>query len=143
MSDVQELYEALKSIFIHLDDGDRRFLDEHALTLSRYYALFHLDSEPGLSFRELSERMLCDKSNVTRVIKILEDDGLVYRQPHETDGRSLRLYLTPAGKAASTRSSAAHVAFNHQRFSFLNSQKQSELLQTLMLVKKNLQLQLQ
>lgn len=41
--------------------------------------------------------MFCDKSNITRLVRALEDEGIVCRRPHESDGRALRLYLTDQG----------------------------------------------
>jgi len=40
-----------------------------------------------------------DKPNVTRLLKILEDKGLVTRRPDSRDRRSHRIYLTEAGAA--------------------------------------------
>ena len=99
------MYTLLKEIFLILEDGDRRIFQQYDLTVTRFYALYHLSDNPGQTLRHLSDRMLCDKSNVTRVIKGLERDRLVFRQPHETDGRAYRLSIlniTTTTKCAST-----------------------------------------
>ena len=142
MAITKDLYETLKTIFIVLDDGDRRFLGQHDLNVSRYYALYHLGEEPGISFRELSQHLLCDKSNTTRIIKHLEASGLVQRQPHETDGRSSRLFLTDRGRQTRQRIVDEHSGFNDNRFGYLPAPERSQLLNTLKMLKKNLQSQL-
>jgi DNA-binding MarR family transcriptional regulator len=87
---------------------------------------------------ELSDLLLCDKSNITRLIKGMEQDGLVYRCPHETDGRTLRLYLTSAGEVLGQQVAAAHERFNVERFDGLQQFSQHELLETLLELKSRL-----
>lgn len=116
MVDATQMYNLLKDIFFLLDDGDRRLFGEYNLSVSRFYILWHLGNEPGISSQRLSELMLCDKSNITRLTKGLEADGLVSRLPHESDGRALRLFLTEAGSAVREQTLEAHLAYNHQRF---------------------------
>lgn len=111
----EQLYNLLKETFLKLDAGDRTFFSRYDLTVPRYYALYHIAEAPGISLSQLSDRMLCDKSNVTRIIKGLEMDGLVCRRAHESDGRTLRLFLTKDGTAVHSEVSAAHAAFNVER----------------------------
>jgi len=115
MCDKELLYNLIKETFLLIDDGDRRFFRRFDLTVSRYYALLHIGGDPGISFSQLSERMVCDKSNVTRIIKGLESSGYVTRQPHETDGRTLRLYLTEEGTAVYQQATRAHKTYNDTR----------------------------
>ena len=110
------LYNQLKDVFFLLDDGDRRLLERYGLTIPRFYTLYHISEQPGISPGRLSDLMLCDKSNITRLIKGLENDQLVERIPHESDGRTQRLYLTPAGQSLCQESQIAHQHFNHKRF---------------------------
>jgi DNA-binding MarR family transcriptional regulator len=116
MNDEKErLYTLLKEAFLLLDFGDRQLFAQYDLTISRYYALYHIDEDPGLSISQLSDSMFCDKSNATRVVKGLEKDGLVLREPHETDGRTLRLFLTPDGQSLLKSASIAHNEYNQVR----------------------------
>ncbi|HEX6384723.1 MAG TPA: hypothetical protein VF177_08645 [Anaerolineae bacterium] len=64
------LYNLLKETFLLLDDGARRLFSRFDLTTPRFYALFHIGQEPGISSSHLSERLLCDKSNVTHIVAI-------------------------------------------------------------------------
>jgi len=138
------LYERLKEIFLLLDDGDRRLLARYNLSLPRFYALFHLGEKPGLSVSELSDLMFCDKSNITRLIKGMEAEELVCKRPHESDGRALRLFLTPQGAAIRDEAVEAHKAQNTRRFdNCLNSVEQELLFKHLTLLKQNLQYDLE
>ncbi len=133
------LYNLLKQTFILLDDGDRRLFGQYDLSPTRYYALLHISEKPGLSSSELSDRLLCDKSNVTRIVKGLENTGHIVRKPHETDGRTLRLYLTEQGKAVCAEISAAHQTYNEHRLSCINEISQGDLLENLSLLNDSLQ----
>ncbi len=123
MSDTSHIYNLLKEIFFLVDDGDRRLFSQYNLSVPRFYILWHLGNEPGISSRRLSELMICDKSNITRLSKGLEADGLVVRQPHESDGRALRLYLTEEGERIRNAALDSHSAYNEQRFVCYNEQQ--------------------
>lgn len=139
MSERETLYNLLKQTFILLDDGDRRLFGSYNLTAPRYYALLHISEKPGLSSSELSDRLLCDKSNVTRIVKGLENAGLIIRQPHETDGRTLRLYLTDAGNEICVHVSSAHQKYNDLRLNCISEISQGNLLENLTLLNESLQ----
>jgi DNA-binding MarR family transcriptional regulator len=132
------LYNTLNEIFLLLDDGDRRFFGSYELSPPRYYAMFHLFEQPGISFSELSNRMFCDKSNITRIIKGLESDGLVVRRPHETDGRTLRLFLSDEGQTLCKEAMESHHRYNQERFSDLEEIKKDNLLDGLQQLKHSL-----
>ena len=138
MSDREALYNLLKTTFILLDDGDRRLIGQFHLSPTRYYALLHIAEKPGLSSSELSDRLLCDKSNVTRIVKGLEKSGHIVRKQHETDGRTLRLYLTQKGETVCTEISAAHQAYNDLRLSCISEISQGNLLENLTILNESL-----
>jgi DNA-binding MarR family transcriptional regulator len=138
MSDGQEIYTLLNEIYLILDDGDRRLLSQFKLTPPRYYVLVHLGNSPGMSLSELSNMLLCDKSNATRIIKGLEAEGLVYRLPHETDGRSIRLFLSQAGQEVRQKAVDAHSYYNQQRFPEAIPVEEDELLMELVQLKQRL-----
>ena len=131
MNNKERLYNLLKDTFFLLDDGDRRLFSRYNLTVPRFYAIFHIGEEPGISSSSLSDRMLCDKSNITRIVKGLEADGYVVRKPHETDGRSLRLYLTESGLAMREQVATAHQAYNDRRLQCISEIEQDNLIQGL------------
>ncbi|MDT8304649.1 MAG: MarR family transcriptional regulator [Anaerolineae bacterium] len=116
MAHIETLYTLIKDIFFLLDDGDQQLFSRYDLTGSRYYILYHLGDQPGLSVSQLSSIMFCDKSNITRLVRAMEEEGLVSRQPHESDGRSLRLFLTDQGAALRAEVSSAHLRLNQERF---------------------------
>jgi DNA-binding MarR family transcriptional regulator len=139
MGDQEKLYNLLKEAFLLLDFGDRQLFTRYNLTAPRFYALFHITQEPGISLTQLSNRMFCDKSNATRIIKGLEAEGYVNRQPHETDGRSLRLFLTDEGTAVCQQVILAHQAYNQDRLNCITDIEQGDLVQGLARLNQRLQ----
>jgi len=136
-----KIYTTFKEIYFYLDDGDRRFLSQYNLTVPRFYTLKHIGEQPGISPTQLSTLMLTDKSNITRLIRGMEAEGLVVRFPHATDGRTICLHLTDPGVELLSEVAARHALYNQQRFSFLSAD-QSAFLDELLGVKGVLENQL-
>jgi DNA-binding MarR family transcriptional regulator len=140
MAHIETLYTLIKDIFFLLDDGDQQLFSKYNLTGSRYYILYHLGEQPGLSVSQLSGAMFCDKSNITRLVRAMEEEGLVSRQPHESDGRSLRLFLTDDGATLREGVLNAHVLLNKERFGRgLETIEQGDLLTCLRKLKASLE----
>jgi MarR family transcriptional regulator for hemolysin len=69
------------------------------ITVDQWGILNLLWEADGQTPVELARRAGKDKPNVTRLLKILEDKGLVSRHPDAQDRRSHRIHLTEAGTA--------------------------------------------
>jgi DNA-binding MarR family transcriptional regulator len=143
MADSQQIYALINEIFLIVNDGDRQLFSRFRLTPPRYYALLHLGQRPGISVSELSSLMLCDKSNMTRILKAMEAEGLVTREPHESDGRTLRLFLTDEGEALRHQAAACHLEYNQQRFSRLGPGGNDELFRSLKQLRSQLRASLE
>ncbi len=85
------------------------------LTFARYEGLvLLLHSRHGvLPLGKMGPRLMIHPTSVTNIIDRLEQQGLVRRRPHPTDGRTTLAELTPAGRALAGRATAAvnEVAF--------------------------------
>lgn len=142
MNDQESLYNLIKETFIVLDDGDRRLFSRFGLTPPRFYVLHHISEEPGISSSDLSQKLLCDKSNVTRIVRGLEEAGYLERRPHEHDGRAHRLYLTAVGEAICNEVHTAHNAYNLTRLTNVDDRAQEALIQNLTMLHHLLQAEL-
>mgnify|MGYP000006196597 CR=1 FL=1 len=96
-SERMAFYESLKAIFLHIDNHEKAFLSQFNLSIPRFYALLHIHNHPGINYIDLSDLMLCTKSNTTRVVQGMQKDGLVVRKTHPSDRRSFQLSLTESG----------------------------------------------
>jgi MarR family transcriptional regulator, organic hydroperoxide resistance regulator len=68
------------------------------ITPEQWAILRTLIKTGGHSQRELSEKTFKDTPNITRILDILEKQGLAVRKRHEKDRRSFKIFLTGKGR---------------------------------------------
>jgi DNA-binding MarR family transcriptional regulator len=79
------------------------------LTLPQFDVMAQLSRAPqGMTFVELSRRLLVSAGNLTGIVDRLAREGLVARETHESDRRAARLRLTPAGRRLIASSMQRH-----------------------------------
>ena len=98
--DSEELVRLLVHLTLQLRDHERTCLEAAGLSRPQARALWALRPEHVLTVRALAESMRADASNLTTVLRELEDRGLVERGTAQHDRRALALQLTAAGEAA-------------------------------------------
>ncbi len=138
-SSAGQQYRMIYDIYVLLDDGDRRVLRSFNLTISQYNVLMLLDAERGWRLTDLSERLLFDKSTVTRIIDRLEQMALVRRTADSNDRRVQRVVLTEAGQSLRERARAAHEQSMEQRMAVLDPEEQRSLHSLLLKLRDGLQ----
>lgn len=101
---------------------------EFDTTLPRFDVLAQLDASNGvLSMGELSERLMVTSGNVTGLIDLMEEDGLVERVPHPTDRRSTLIHMTARGETLFSRTVPAHQDWVHEIMADLTGDELREL----------------
>ena len=68
------------------------------LSLSAAHAIIEIGRTHGLSARDLSNRLLLEKSTVSRLVKSLVERGEIREVRAQHDGRMKHLHLTPHGR---------------------------------------------
>ena len=119
-------------------DFDRR-VRELGLTRSQWWVLTHLFREDGLTQTQLAEVMEIEKPSLGRLLDRLEAKGWVIRESDPNDRRVKRIHLTPDVEpvVATMRSHAADVRAD--ALSGIPSQQREQFVDTLLLIKANLQ----
>lgn len=117
-------YRMIYDIYVLLDDGDRRVLRSFNLSTSQYNVLLLLDTERGWRLTDLSDRLLCDKSMVTRIIDRLEQMALVRRVADAADRRVQRVLLTADGHTLRESAHSAHERSMERRLAVLDAEEQ-------------------
>ena len=84
---------------------------KHGGTMSIGYVLLNIDVE-GTPSTKLGPKMGMEPRSLTRTLKNMEDDGLIKRVPHGTDGRMVRVLLTAKGKQMRNLSKDKVIRFN-------------------------------
>lgn len=125
--DVYREYHIFHDLFVLLDEGDRQVLRAFNLTPTQYNALLLLEPHEGWRLTDLSERLICERSTVTRLVDFLESEGLINRVADAEDRRSQRVILTEAGVLLRDHARAAHEESLRKRFNSLSEQEQQQL----------------
>ena len=76
-----------------------RYRSRFGLKITEWRVMAILGDASAATQRQLAEATLMDKVAVNRACKVLEDRGLIARQPNTSDGRSHLLELTAEGRA--------------------------------------------
>jgi DNA-binding MarR family transcriptional regulator len=143
MASVNDLYETLSATSLLISDTSNHFFQQFQLGNTRYYALLYIQAAPGISLSDLSAKLLCTKGNTTRVIRSLEEDGLLARETDARDNRAFQLTLTAKGQARLAETRQRFQAFNHKRFACLSPSEQDRLLKNLDTLNRHLETVLQ
>ncbi len=69
-------------------------LNDKTLSPLFHSYIFIISKNPGISQDELARELLINKSNVTRGLTGLEEQGYIYRESDKADKRILRVYPT-------------------------------------------------
>ena len=84
------------------------------ITTSIGFVLLNISSQDGTPATKIAPLMGLEARSLTRVLKNMEEKGLIYRKPDENDGRSVRIYLTDEGKKKKEVSRATVLSFNEK-----------------------------
>ena len=68
------------------------------ITVEQWRLLINLVYSDGLTQNELTERLIQDKTGVSRLVRALEKRGMVRRMPVKHDRRSRMVYLRDPGR---------------------------------------------
>ena len=81
-------------------------------TMSIGFALLNIHSEEGTPATKIGPMMGLEPRSLTRLLKSMEEKGLIYRKADKTDKRSVRIYLTKEGKKHRDKSKETVLRFN-------------------------------
>ncbi|HZO36635.1 MAG TPA: MarR family transcriptional regulator [Solirubrobacteraceae bacterium] len=111
MSAVTSIMRSQQILMARLNEA----LREWELTFPRYEALMLLfySREGALPLGKISDRLQVHRASVTNVVDRLADQGLVTRQPHDRDRRTVMATITPRGRDVAR---AATAVLNGARF---------------------------
>ncbi|MEN9560132.1 MAG: hypothetical protein RLZZ502_1343 [Pseudomonadota bacterium] len=105
--------------------------------LARFDLMAQLERTPkGLAMKQLARQLMVTGGNVTGLTDQLQKDGLVTREKLDPDRRSIRVMLTPKGRAEFARMAKAHEDWVVSAFGHWNPTEQRTLYELLGRLKK-------
>jgi len=81
-------------------------------TMSIGFALLNIHSEEGTPATKIAPLMGLEARSLTRLLKSMDEKGLIYREADKTDKRSVRIYLTREGKKNKEKARDTVLRFN-------------------------------
>jgi len=124
-----QLVRQLQQIFVLLDDGDRRALRATGLTPTQYSLLRAVDESPRreLTVSRLADVLLCTRGNAARLVRRLQDGGLVGTKEDPRDQRLRIVTVTAEGRRRLTAAADELERADLRRLSRLTPEELGEL----------------
>jgi DNA-binding MarR family transcriptional regulator len=86
---------------------------KHDITMSMGFVLLNINSEEGTPATKIAPLMGLEARSLTRLLKSMEEKGLIYREADASDKRLVRIVLTKEGKKKKEKSRETVLRFNH------------------------------
>ena len=87
---------------------------EEGFTTAIGFVLININSKEGTPATKIAPLMGLEARSLTRMLKSMEEKGLIYKKPDPIDKRSVRIFLTPEGKRKKEISVQTIMEFNEQ-----------------------------
>lgn len=96
---------------------------KHDITMSIGFVLLNIDMVEGTPATKIAPLMGLEARSLTRMLKSMEEKGLIFRKADPSDKRSVRIYLTEEGKVKKEVSRVTVKAFNQAVMSTIPQEK--------------------
>lgn len=100
-------------------------------TMSVGYVLLNIDSEEGAPATKIAPLMGLEARSLTRILKSMEEKGLIYRAPDSNDKRSVRVFLTAKGIEMKNHARETVLQFNNALRETIPQQKREVFFEVL------------
>jgi len=70
---------------------------QNDITTSIGFVLLNIDQEKGTPATKIAPLLGLETRSLTRILRSMEEKGLIYKQGDSVDKRSVRIFLTPLG----------------------------------------------
>jgi len=85
---------------------------KHDITMSMGFVLLNIHSQEGTPATKIAPLMGLEARSLTRLLKNMEEKGLIYREADPNDKRLVRIVLTKEGKRKREKSKETVLRFN-------------------------------
>lgn len=99
------------------------------------YALVNIGKE-GIPATKIAPLMGMTSSSLSRLLKTMENDGLIYRKPDKEDKRVVRIFLTKEGQSLKEKIENIVLAFNYELFEKISPEELSAFARVTQLIKE-------
>ena len=85
---------------------------EYDATMAMGFVLLNIDSEEGAPATKIAPQMGLEARSLTRILKTLEERGIIQRKGDANDKRTVRIFLTKEGKKRKEKARETVLRFN-------------------------------
>src|SRR4051812_49109860 len=85
---------------------------KYDITMSMGFVLLNINTEEGTPATKIAPLMGLEARSLTRLLKSMEEKGLIYREADSSDKRLVRIALTKEGKKKKEKSREVVLRFN-------------------------------
>ena len=97
--------------------GIARMYNQQALkydaTMSMGFVLLNINTDEGTAATKIAPLMGLEARSLTRLLKSMEEKGLIYREADKIDKRSVRILLTKEGRRKKEKARETVLKFNN------------------------------
>ena len=102
----------LKSTWLAVSKMYSEMAQDHDATAVQALTLLKIDPKEGTRSTNLGPKMAIEPTSLTRIIKLLEDNGYIYKEKTTTDKREVIIKLTEKGINSRNLSKEVVINFN-------------------------------
>lgn len=113
----------LKQTWLAVSKMYSELAHEHDSTAVQALTLLKIDPKEGTRSTNLGPKMAIEPTSLTRIIKLLEDNGYIYKEKTTTDKREVIIKLTEKGLSSRNLSKEVVVNFNKKVMERISSEK--------------------
>ena len=104
----------LKSVWLAVSKMYSEQASMHNSTAVQALTLLKIDPKEGTRSTNLGPKMAIEPTSLTRIIKLLEDNGYIYKEKTTSDKREVIIKLTDKGLKSRNLSKEVVVGFNRK-----------------------------
>jgi DNA-binding MarR family transcriptional regulator len=108
---------------------------ENGITQGIGYALVNIGKE-GIPATKIAPLMGMTSSSLSRLLKTMESDGLIYRKPDKEDRRVVRIFLTKEGLKMREKIKNVVLAFNYELFEKISPEEMAAFSRVTTIIKE-------
>lgn len=102
---------------------------KYGATMATGFVLLSIDKENGTPSTALGPKMGMEATSLTRILKSMEERGLIIRKKNPDDGRGVLIYLTDFGKEKRELSKNTVLKFNETIKNNISEEKMNHFME--------------
>jgi DNA-binding MarR family transcriptional regulator len=131
----------LKSTWLAVSKMYSELAQDHDATAVQALTLLKIDPKEGTRSTNLGPKMAIEPTSLTRIIKLLEDNGYIYKEKTTNDKREVIIKLTEKGLNSRNLSKEAVLNFNKKVIEKIEPEKMEifkEVMTDILMIANNL-----